>query len=244
MEPPGAQWVSDYEYGEETDQLRRYYDAPGNRPVIEINCVCVPCNTGWMSNLEADAKPVLEPMIRGLPRKLSPQEQLLTATWTSKTVLVLEFLRKTYHVNDANDRRFIMDNQRPPPTYRVRLAYLDAIPEQAFRFQTFVATTDLDTKLPNVLCSSLLIGHLIIQCWGGPGVGTLNLQVAGTSISNAIMIWPPIPTGASWPPSVPITKETTEAFLREPIPHSINPGFFQGWSNRGAAPGATTNPAL
>lgn len=51
--------------------------------------VCVPCNTGWMSRLEADAAPVLAPLIKSLSRaRLRRKDVPLVAQWVAKTSLV------------------------------------------------------------------------------------------------------------------------------------------------------------
>ncbi len=43
-------------------------------------CVCEPCNSGWMSDLEDQVKPILDPMIRGHHVELGDNEQTKLAT--------------------------------------------------------------------------------------------------------------------------------------------------------------------
>lgn len=49
--------------------------------------VCEPCNTGWMSRLEAAAKPILIPLMTGsrLVESLSSAEAALVGKWSAKT---------------------------------------------------------------------------------------------------------------------------------------------------------------
>lgn len=56
---------------------------------------CANCNSGWMSNLERETIPILEPMIlfEDFRRTigLSPRDQAILARWAYKTTLVLDF---------------------------------------------------------------------------------------------------------------------------------------------------------
>ena len=54
----------------------------------EVRAVCESCNTGWMSNIETDARSVVGPMIEGCGTNLDQQNQATVATWIIKTCLV------------------------------------------------------------------------------------------------------------------------------------------------------------
>src|SRR5207249_4087328 len=56
-----------------------------------VTSVCVRCNTGWMSDLEDDTKPILSPLI--YPRekrdvRLTPDEQIILAAWLWKIAIL------------------------------------------------------------------------------------------------------------------------------------------------------------
>lgn len=53
------------------------------------NTVCAACNNGWMSEIENQAKPILERMLKGKNVVLDKKKQLRIATWAMKTVLVI-----------------------------------------------------------------------------------------------------------------------------------------------------------
>ncbi|HXQ58445.1 MAG TPA: hypothetical protein VN799_00055 [Acidimicrobiales bacterium] len=57
---------------------------------LRTKIVCHACNTGWMSKLEARAEPVLTPMVSGEPVTLDRDQQVLVATWATKTAMVFE----------------------------------------------------------------------------------------------------------------------------------------------------------
>jgi hypothetical protein len=62
---------------------------------LTAKAVCEPCNTGWMSDLEVAAGPLLTPLIMGekLVRFLSPDDQATIAFWAAKTTLLLQYVR-------------------------------------------------------------------------------------------------------------------------------------------------------
>ncbi len=56
-----------------------------------INDVCETCNSGWMSNLENEVKPILTKMLRSKNIVLDKVKQRRLATWAYKTMLVMNY---------------------------------------------------------------------------------------------------------------------------------------------------------
>jgi hypothetical protein len=52
---------------------------------VRPRIACLDCNTGWMQQLEERARPLLLPMLDGLPRPLNEAEQSIVAAWCVKT---------------------------------------------------------------------------------------------------------------------------------------------------------------
>jgi hypothetical protein len=63
---------------------------PGNAWTKKIRVVCETCNSGWMSNLETAAKPLLTPLIAGTPCTITESSALTIARWIALKVLVGE----------------------------------------------------------------------------------------------------------------------------------------------------------
>jgi len=55
---------------------------------LSARCVCGPCNGGWMSTLEADAKRYLEPMILGKKTTLDLVAQDTISAWIALKIMV------------------------------------------------------------------------------------------------------------------------------------------------------------
>src|SRR5437879_1748598 len=62
--------------------------------------ICEPCNTGWMSNLESAAKPLLLKLCSNdtLAIRCEQPDKLLLARWAMKTAIVLN-LASNFHKN-------------------------------------------------------------------------------------------------------------------------------------------------
>src|SRR5579863_10352130 len=65
-------------------------DAWGGPPfAMRAGLACAPCNSGWMSTLEADVSAILDP--RGLAaRAMTAAEQAALAVWATKTAIVFD----------------------------------------------------------------------------------------------------------------------------------------------------------
>ena len=58
----------------------------------QVACVCAACNNGWMrQRLDEVARPVLIPLIKGEQTRLSPEHQLIVATWAAMKTMVAEY---------------------------------------------------------------------------------------------------------------------------------------------------------
>ena len=68
-------------------QERIYGGHPTNR---KINCVCRDCNSGWMGELESEAKPTIEPMMRGRRTNLNRAAQETVTRWLTLKMMVFE----------------------------------------------------------------------------------------------------------------------------------------------------------
>jgi hypothetical protein len=95
----------------------------------KIRAVCVPCNTGWMSQLEKKVKPVLIPLLlaEGLPLTLSSSEQDLLAVWAYKTALIID-----RHLKGLTEGAYL---QIPASAYK-RFYKSGALPDRAVRVWT------------------------------------------------------------------------------------------------------------
>ena len=153
----------------------------GDVSTVKVRAVCAEkCNNGWMSRLEARAKPVLTKLISGSACRLTTNDQELIAAWISMKVLVLEFGTSVGPISSAENRTRVMTHAVPPPRWHIWIA-------EALR--VFEAFADADEHLLHQLghAPSNFIGQL-------PGLNRMSPtgQRLRVAVDHA-----PLPTGLS-----------------------------------------------
>jgi hypothetical protein len=87
-----------------------YFDQ--SQRALKVRCVCVDCNTRWMSGLEDTVKPIASPLMDDIASKLDILQQWNIALWATKLAMVFEFVSRSknlYYTDD--DRRILRESQ-------------------------------------------------------------------------------------------------------------------------------------
>lgn len=87
-----------------------------------VRCVCRPCNNGWMSALQNEAKPFLVPMLHGQATSLRKNAQRTLAAWAAMTAMVGEFAQKGQTAVSQEERSFLYRKGQPPSFWRIWIA--------------------------------------------------------------------------------------------------------------------------
>lgn len=82
---------------------------------IKVRAVCPTCNHGWMSDLEQEVRPLLEPMLHGQTRILDGNRQELLALWAFKTATMLEFVYPQERAIQPSHAAWVYKHKEPPP---------------------------------------------------------------------------------------------------------------------------------
>jgi hypothetical protein len=187
---------------------------------IEAPVVCgsttTGCNEGWMSSLDGQVKHLLEPMMLGNPRPLSPGEQLTIATWAAMKSMVLEYVwgKEQVIVLPQEARTFVFREQRPPADMQVRITAVESRGRPALSYRHVYQLQPValgSTVLPGfAACSTFALGCFVVQTYGtsfitpaappaphGPGYFVIN---------------PPANTAVSWPPPQPFDDAGLDRF--------------------------------
>lgn len=174
-----------------------------------VRAVCETCNSGWMSDLEWNVRPLIEPMIQGYNASVTPEQQITVATWASMKAAVFEFVWGADPVFTAADRRIIMTQVRPPATVQVRLA---AVESNGYPLRAIGKGYETHDTGDRALCLTSTIGCLVVQVFGGPGAGDHRFQSVGTTGKDFIGIYPPQMRTVQWPPSMALDDTSLLAF--------------------------------
>ena len=178
--------------------------------------LCASC-AGTLAELDAQAMPLLEPMIESQGRVYDAGEQRVLAAWGARTAYsILAVERKSQGVPKAHRRAL---RERGEPHGDVYVGYgryrANHIGVLAARL---VARLGDDDETGDVEGYSVLavFGHLALKVFG---VHRVTEQTRIRSPQGQIVrVWPPADEGAAWPPIWSLTEQTLEqAFSHEPF---------------------------
>jgi hypothetical protein len=164
----------------------------------KLRAVCETCNNGWMSQLEAEVRPLIEPMIKGYNASLTTEQQISVATWATMKTAVFEYVWTDDPILTAADREVIMTQARPPASVQVRLAGVES---KGYPLRALGRGYEVRGPGDKAICLTMTIGCLVAQVFGGPGAGTNGFQSAGRTGADYIGIFPPQLQTVQWPPA-------------------------------------------
>jgi hypothetical protein len=199
----------------------------GQVATIRNKRICHRCNTGWMANLEGVSVPLLKPMILGHPRTLTQQEQLIAATWATKTVMVCEAsMASDEGLFSQEDRRLLMEQQRPPGHLRVFAAMVEgAITPAHFGVMHMQVLHD-EKPIGLMHLYTLQLHTLVLQVMRQEPPAPIERIMdppAWDMSDSEVRLYPPTLGRFFWPPKESFTSETLDEYRTR----VANPPFLQ-----------------
>jgi hypothetical protein len=216
----------------------------GSKASVQVKRVCHGCNTGWMSNLENEARPFLLPLIRGESTTLDGRQRIIVALWCLKTAMVFDLTRAGHKVSFLQQERDYLYDSRgkmamgcpfPPHTFIWLAAYnggrftMSAVASELVGAGVVPATqkehhirANVVTLLAGAFVAQVLVARLPSEAESRPPV--LH-EGAETWERACVQIWPLVGTRISMPPQLLLDDD-----------HANFDGFAFRW------PQVTTNP--
>ncbi len=178
-----------------------------------VRRVCGTCNGGWMSQLEADTKPIIVPMILGRNVRLDSFQQELLRRWAYKTILMLALASETSPIPTSHYSWFY-EHRDPPPSVNLRMAmYAGTRWTNYFRNQALaVEGGDLEPTYPNGYYATVVVGRLTFQALGHHGLDAIS--VGHRAPGAFLQIWPARGHDLRWPPVYGMSDKELEAATR------------------------------
>jgi hypothetical protein len=184
-------------------------------PDLVTKAVCLECNNGWLSDLEGRAAPLVAPMVRGYSTSLGSENQRTVATWTYKTVLLFQLLRRA-GIRAIQPARFaeLHALRHPPTDARVWLgATHGGHVVQETSTQVNLATAN--ATVPGFF-TALALGNLLILCAGRIAYGGERVRVGSRGHTRAtVPVWPASVRPVAWPPPSPLENLDVRALMQE-----------------------------
>jgi hypothetical protein len=194
--------------------------------------LCAGC-AGAMAELDARARPLLEPMVDGGAGRYDGDGQRLLAAWAARAAYAALVVERKSQGVPRSHRRAIREGGMPHANVFVGLGRYrgNHVGVLAGRLLTPIDRDRGDVEAYSVL---LVLGHLAVKVFG------VHRLPDGVSVKapegQLVRVWPAEADGVSWPPVWSLTELTLEqAFLYEPF---VRP--FRYSEVRYAGPGTRT----
>jgi hypothetical protein len=175
-----------------------------------------------MSKLEAQAKPILTPMIHGKQSELSRPEQLVLARWATKSAVIYDTHMKVneYFFTEADCQNFYIYGAQPFIDSAIYLARHDEVPSEQIKITETRQTgtpqspyTNSDLFYLEAYSATFAIKHLALQIFvlrrhkelrkSGP----ISVGVPDLWRERTLCIWPNSDS-VMWPPPVGLDNLT------------------------------------
>ena len=195
-----------------------------------IRCVCGPCNSGWMSVIQNQTKPILLPLLGGDRLTLRKRDQAILATWVTMFAMVAEFRLRSGDLTaiTADERKQFMKTKNPLPNWKIWIGAIDdenwkgryihtTLP--VYSSNDVVKRTGDDVPVPNTQTTTFVVNKLYVHAISS---SVVDIQVQKISSKLVQQIWPLLSKTVKWPPR-----------LLSPADASwISTAFFEGATKR------------
>jgi hypothetical protein len=134
-----------------------------------VKAVCASCNGGWMSTIEANAKPILQDLSYAKGRTLDPDDQRKLANWASLKACVFDELHPNERAVPVEHRQRLYTYKHSPATgVAVWLGTYEALEVGHYAYQALKVGRDSlpDPEEPNIYTVTITAGALIVQVAG------------------------------------------------------------------------------
>ncbi len=182
--------------------------------------VCVPCNTGWMEELENWAECWLTKPIRGERRVLRYWRQACAAAWAVKTAMVWESVEPEHRVIPLDILRSFRQLQSPSRRQQVWIGHYSGTEPHPFRRTGGFVIGSMpegsgDPEYAHAYLVALGVGDLAFVVFGH----LLPMRLPDFAFpqhlgSKIIQIWPPMQEVVTWPPAGALDDADLDAIVR------------------------------
>jgi hypothetical protein len=200
--------------GETPEGVKSQSDWKGDLLGTTLRRVCPSCNHRWMSRLEERTKLLLLPLVQGRNATLTPADQILLATWATKTVMIGEFVGEATPVFADEDRAVVMDNDRPPAQTQVILAAYEGrgLPLALYRCVYALSRRALPAERLALL-ATLIVGCCVLQVFWDPGLPEQVFARGPVGGPAHLSLFPPAFGPMDWPPAEVLNATNIRSFV-------------------------------
>jgi hypothetical protein len=190
----------------------REWSAP--RPDLVTKEVCKTCNNERLSDLETAVRAEIGEMVMGHPVEIKSETQVAVASWSYKTVLLMQLVKPDEFTLIPRDRYAeFYQLRRPPADTRLWLGVVIQGSSILHEVTIPVEMTTLRTRSPGYF-AALSIGNLLLVCGGRLTPSEEPLRVETRSAGSALLpLWPASVRPIRWPPLTAIEDLGPESLV-------------------------------
>jgi hypothetical protein len=201
----GAEGAYPHDVSEEVDGAS-VNEREWNQPPfsLTVRAVCGSCNSGWMSTIETQAKPLLERLLQYQGRRLHRREQRILASWALLKAIVMDQTHADRQIVFDSHRQYLFEHHEPPPKRLwIWLAAYNAELVYHYAYQGLLLAPIGSDEKPSKPTA------YIVTFTAGP----LAVQLAGSELENLSfddVVYPQLDVAGIWPssPSVEYAQRT------------------------------------
>lgn len=173
----------------------------------KVGSVCGKCNNGWMSNLEADLKPILTPMILGNSVSLTLVRRERITTWLTKCAMMYESMAQGEKFYDGLDHHHLRNTVNPFQSTSVWLGRYTGTVARHIMDYRFLLRQQAPGGSVKIIVLTMVIGQLALQLTNAKWstlVPQIDLPtfVLPTTKDMLVQVWPASFTEVQWPPPI------------------------------------------
>ncbi len=172
----------------------------------KVRFVCASCNSGWMSQLENLAKPILESLLESRTSALTVEDQVILGRWSLKSAMVFEALRDNMDwFYRPEDRAGVRAGSMPERFTRIWIGTCVNLPSLHCVASDLADAPSRDESAARGYVTTLAFGTLAVQVMSvrlskdDARIGQITTDVQpGPWDSTLLRVWPPT-EHAQWP---------------------------------------------
>lgn len=183
---------------------------------IEAGIVCHECNTSWMSNMESQTRPLIEPQALGQRATLDMAEEVQLAAWAVKTCMTCEMtLRRRENLFSPADRQVVRIQRRPPASVIVQAAAYTGTNGPLEYVKLAAAMWRNGAYVGDLTLHTLKIGCLILRVAAFPSGDNVAMKKIAVPRDMQIPLFPPV-RSCEWPPAIVLNDASLRLFRLPP----------------------------
>jgi hypothetical protein len=197
------------------DTTRRKWD--GDPRSRRAKCVCAGCNSGWMSRLQEDTKPIVLRLVKGDSFDLSVSDQRLLAAWATMGTMTSEFFRPSTVAISKHDHLQFWKTGRPIKGWKIWIGDFERGDWPPYRVHNaWSYSSDNSILRPDtpadMQITTLVFGRLYLHVASSQRPNIVRGLAFPKAVTNMILksIWPPRTSKIRWPPRQTMTDRDAD----------------------------------